>query len=204
MAILPRKVITQNLIFLNWYQHAKNKAISNDLIWRFQSSKNTAIWLAESILAHISGTRFLPNIDYVQKYRLWNSHYRHSWQRFLTHLFYEDPPPPPPHFPPPPFSTFPQPPSFMKPPPPPLLYCLPPLFQILPIPSLPISTLAALFVEWFFGLMGDRTTFDKVCHIELRGRKNGKLCRRRSFFIKCVTIWWGVILTIIKISMACM
>ena len=155
MAILPRKVITQNLIFLNWYQHAKNKAISNDLIWRFQSSKNTAIWLAESILAHISGTRFLPNIDY------------------------EDPPPP-------------------------LLYCLPPLFQILPIPSLPISTLAALFVEWFFGLMGDRTTFDKVCHIELRGRKNGKLCRRRSFFIKCVTIWWGVILTIIKISMACM
>ena len=178
MAILPRKIITQNLIFLNWYQHAKNKAISNDLIWRFQSFKNTAIWLAESILAHISGTRFLPNIDYVQKYRLWNSHYRHSWQRFLTHLFYEDPPP--------------------------LLYCLPPLFQILPIPSIPISTLAALFVEWFFGLMGDRTTFDKVCHIELRGRKNEKLCRRRSFFIKCVTIWWGVILTIIKINMACM
>ena len=105
MAILPRKIITQNLIFLNWYQHAKNKAISNDLIWRFQSFKNTAIWLVESILAHISGTRFLPNIYYVQKYRLWNSHYRHSWQRFLTHLFYEDPPPPP-ILPTPTFSNF--------------------------------------------------------------------------------------------------
>ena len=40
-----------------------------DLLWRFCSFKNTPICLPESILAHISGTRFLPNIDYVQKHR---------------------------------------------------------------------------------------------------------------------------------------
>ena len=167
MAILPRKIITQNLIFLNWYQHAKNKAISNDLIWRFQSFENTAIWQAESILAHISGTRFLPNIDYVQKHRLWNSHYRHSWQRFLTHLFYEDLPPPP-ILPTPTFSNF----------------------GHLLLTNLHSRCSFCWMILW---LNGWSTTFDKVCHIELRGRKNGKLCRGRSFFIKCVTIWWGVI-----------
>ena len=171
-------MITQNLIFLNWYQHAKNKAISNDLIWRFQSFKNTAIWLAESILAHISGTRFLPNIDYVQKHRLWNSHYRHSWQRFLTHLFYEDPPPPP-ILPTPTFSNFGHP-------------LLTNLHSRCPF---------CWMILWLNGW--SHHIWQGLPH-RIKGRKNGKLCRGRSFFIKCVTIWWGVILTIIKISMACM
>ena len=39
-----------------------------NLFRMFLSFKNTAIRLAESILAFISGTILLPNIDYVQKH----------------------------------------------------------------------------------------------------------------------------------------
>ena len=39
-----------------------------NMLWRNSSFRNYAIWLAESILAYISGTRFFPNIGLVQEY----------------------------------------------------------------------------------------------------------------------------------------
>ena len=39
-----------------------------NLLWRNTSFRNYAIWLAESILAYISGTRFFPNIGFVQEH----------------------------------------------------------------------------------------------------------------------------------------
>ena len=39
-----------------------------DLFWRFRLLKNSEIWLTESILTHIPGTRFLPNIYHAQKH----------------------------------------------------------------------------------------------------------------------------------------
>ena len=71
------------LIYMNLYQHAKCKKSVNswdtinfrvqrpgllNLLWRDSSFKNHAIWLAESILAYISGTRFFPNIWFVQEH----------------------------------------------------------------------------------------------------------------------------------------
>ena len=51
--------------FLNWYRHAKNHVLAYfiDLFQRFNSSKTTAIWLADSISNHVLGTRFLAYID---------------------------------------------------------------------------------------------------------------------------------------------
>ena len=39
-----------------------------DLFWRYGWLKNPAIWLAENILAHISGTRIFPNMRFVQEH----------------------------------------------------------------------------------------------------------------------------------------
>ena len=39
-----------------------------NLLWRNSSFRNYAIWLAESILAYISGTKFFPNIGFVQEH----------------------------------------------------------------------------------------------------------------------------------------
>ena len=39
-----------------------------NLLWRNSSFRNYAIWLAESILAYISGTIFFPNIQFVQEH----------------------------------------------------------------------------------------------------------------------------------------
>ena len=46
---------------------------SNDLagkfkLWKKHCTKNYAIWLAKSILAYISGTRFFLNIGFVQEH----------------------------------------------------------------------------------------------------------------------------------------
>ena len=35
--------------------------------WRYSWLKNPAIWLAENILAHISGTKIFPIMPFVQK-----------------------------------------------------------------------------------------------------------------------------------------
>ena len=42
-----------------------------DLFWRYGWLKNPAIWLAENILAHISGTRIFPNMGFVQEHSKW-------------------------------------------------------------------------------------------------------------------------------------
>ena len=39
-----------------------------DLFWRYGWLKNPAIWLAENILAHISGTKIFPNMGFVQEH----------------------------------------------------------------------------------------------------------------------------------------
>ena len=39
-----------------------------DLFWRYGWLNNPAIWLAENILAHISGTRIFPNMGFVQEH----------------------------------------------------------------------------------------------------------------------------------------
>ena len=66
------KIFNVLLTCMNLYQHAKNQLILEinlgvqrpdllNLLWRNSSFRNYAIWLAESILAYISGTRFFPN-----------------------------------------------------------------------------------------------------------------------------------------------
>ena len=59
----PRKIFNQLLIFANLYQHVKNY----NLCWRNGWFKSPGIWLAETVLAYISGTRFFPNIGFVQE-----------------------------------------------------------------------------------------------------------------------------------------
>ena len=62
-----QKKFYQVLIYVNLYQHAKNQAISL-IFWRYGWLKNLAIWLAENILAYISGTRIFPNMEFVQEH----------------------------------------------------------------------------------------------------------------------------------------
>ena len=51
-----------------------------DLFWRYGWLKNPAIWLTENILAHISGTKILSNMEFVQEHRKKN--------QFLAHFPY--------------------------------------------------------------------------------------------------------------------
>ena len=60
------------LIFMNLHQNAKNQTnssvCSGDIVC-------PVIWLAESILTHISGTRFFfPNMEFVQEYHKLSPH----------------------------------------------------------------------------------------------------------------------------------
>ena len=60
-----QKLFDQLLIHVNLYQHAKNSGYCTDLFWRYGWLKNPTIWLAENILAHISGTRIFPNTGFI-------------------------------------------------------------------------------------------------------------------------------------------
>ena len=40
------------------------------VLWRYSQFKNPAVWLAESILTHISGTRFFLSVGSVQEYNM--------------------------------------------------------------------------------------------------------------------------------------
>ena len=62
------KFIDQNSFFFELVSTCKKSRYFNDLFWRFYYFIDTAIWLAESILTHIPGTRFLTNTNYVQKH----------------------------------------------------------------------------------------------------------------------------------------
>ena len=53
LAIPTQKIFDQFLIYVNLYRHAKDQDFFN-LFWRYGWLKNTAIWLNENILAHIS------------------------------------------------------------------------------------------------------------------------------------------------------
>ena len=63
-----QKIFGQLLIDLNLHQHAKKIGYFIDLFWRYGWLKNPAIWLAENILAHISGTKIFPNMGFVQEH----------------------------------------------------------------------------------------------------------------------------------------
>ena len=55
----------------NWCEFVstcKKSGYFIDLFWRYGWLKNPAIWLAENILAHISGTRIFPNMGFVQEH----------------------------------------------------------------------------------------------------------------------------------------
>ena len=54
---------------MNLCQHGKKQAISLICSGDIDDKKNLAIWLTESVLAHISGTRAFPNKGFVQKHR---------------------------------------------------------------------------------------------------------------------------------------
>ena len=48
--------------------------------------KSPTIWLAKSILGHISGTRIFPNMKFVQAYSSYsniNFHYRPNWKKII-------------------------------------------------------------------------------------------------------------------------
>ena len=70
----------QLLIHLNLYQHAKKSGYFIDLFWRYGWLKNPAVWLAENILAHISGTRIFPDMGL-------NFHYRTNSVKIITKFF---------------------------------------------------------------------------------------------------------------------
>ena len=61
-----QKMFDQLLIFVNLYQHAKNYTVSSICVGEMVDF-NPGIWLAETILAYISGTRFFPNIWFVKE-----------------------------------------------------------------------------------------------------------------------------------------
>ena len=56
----------QLLIFMNLYQHATKSGFLIILFYGHSWFKNPAIWLAEGILAHISGI-FFQNMGFVQQ-----------------------------------------------------------------------------------------------------------------------------------------
>ena len=60
LTIPKQKNFYQLFFFLNLYQHAKKWGCFINLFWWNSWFKNPAIWLAESILAYISETRFFP------------------------------------------------------------------------------------------------------------------------------------------------
>ena len=53
---------------MNLHQYAKNQAFSLFYARDISQLKNTAIWLVESILDHVSETRIFPRIGFVQEY----------------------------------------------------------------------------------------------------------------------------------------
>ena len=64
LTIPNQKNFNQCLSYVNLYQHPKNHTISQIFFffWRYSWLKNSAIWLAENILAYISRTKIFQNI----------------------------------------------------------------------------------------------------------------------------------------------
>ena len=59
-----------------------------NLCWSYKWLKNPAIWLAESILAHISGARFFPNMGLCRNIaNNINFHYRTNSEKTNAQIF---------------------------------------------------------------------------------------------------------------------
>ena len=65
LTISTQQIFDQLLIYVNLYQHAKKSGYFIDLFCRYGWLKNPAIWLAENILVHISGTKILLKMGFV-------------------------------------------------------------------------------------------------------------------------------------------
>ena len=66
----------------------KKSGYSIDLFWRYVWLKTHAIWLAENILANISGTKNFPNIGFVLSIlNNTNFHYRTNSAKINDHIF---------------------------------------------------------------------------------------------------------------------
>ena len=61
---------------MNLYQHATKSGFLIILFYGYSWFKNPAIWLAESILAHISGTRFFQNMGFVQQCKKFSNKFK--------------------------------------------------------------------------------------------------------------------------------
>ena len=62
------KFFDQLLIYVN-VSKCKKAGYFIDFFWRYGWLKNTAIWLAENILTHISETKISPNMGFVQEHQ---------------------------------------------------------------------------------------------------------------------------------------
>ena len=66
----------------------KKSGYSIDLFWRYVWLKTHAIWLAENILANISGTKNFPNMGFVLSIlNNTNFHYRTNSTKINDHIF---------------------------------------------------------------------------------------------------------------------
>ena len=54
--------------FCEFVSTCKKSGYFIDLFWRYGWLKYPAIWLAENILAHISGTKIFPNTGFLQNH----------------------------------------------------------------------------------------------------------------------------------------
>ena len=69
-----------SIIFVNLYRHVKNEAVLSDISGEIVDLKiQQSDWLTESILAYISGTRFVPNRSF---------HYRINSVKINNQIFF--------------------------------------------------------------------------------------------------------------------
>ena len=64
----PLKTFQSTFIFCKFVSTNKKWGCFIDLLWRNAWFKNPVIWMAESILAYISGTKFFPNRSFVKEH----------------------------------------------------------------------------------------------------------------------------------------
>ena len=64
----PSKIFWSTFNLCEFVSTCKISRYFTDLFWRYGWLNNPAIWLAENILAHISGTRIFPNMGFVQEH----------------------------------------------------------------------------------------------------------------------------------------
>ena len=63
-----QKISWQTFDFCEFTSTFKKSAYLDDLFWWYGWLENPAIWLAENILDHISGTKMFPNMGFIQEH----------------------------------------------------------------------------------------------------------------------------------------